>query len=319
MSQSSTIILDGTGEEVLAAINAAMATVRSHTSGSSAPSDPVAYMFWADTSTGKMKQRNAANTAWIERWDLGEGGLSATVTQEVFSLPGSFTWTKPAKGTIARVQLWGGGAAGQTGYNRSGGGGGGYNEKWILLSALAGSVAVIVGAGGASSGAGGGLSQFGNSPVHLIAYGGASSTSMTPESHGGGPFAGKLHTGYNMFEGSQGFVEAIPGTEPPQFKAYHSSGGNWFGGGGGYGNPGFGPQGGLSSDAGNSIWGGGGGGAGYVAKPGGTSVHGGAGGAGGSGQYGAGSPGQAPGGGGGGSMNGSAGAGAAGRAIITVF
>lgn len=313
MSQSSTIVLDGTGEEVLAAINAAMATVRSHTSGSSAPSDPVAYMFWADTSTGKMKQRNAANTAWIERWDLGEGGLSATVTQEVFSLPGSFTWTKPTKGTIARVQLWGGGAAGQTNYNKSGGGGGGYNEKWILLSALAGSVAVIVGAGGASSGAGGGLSQFGNSPVHLIAYGGASSTNTTPVSHGGGPFAGKLHTGYNLFEGSQGFVEVIPGTEPPQYRVYHSSGGNWFGGGGGH------EQSGLFSDAGNSIWGGGGGGAGNAAKPGGTSVHGGAGGAGGSGQYGAGSPGQAPGGGGGGSMNGSAGAGAAGRAIITVF
>lgn len=309
MSQSSTIILDGTGEEVLAAINAALATVRSHTSGSSAPSDPVAYMFWADTSTGKMKQRNAANTAWIERWDLGEGGLSATVTQEVFSLPGSFTWTKPTKGTIARVQLWGGGGAGSGGsaYG-NGGGGGGYNEKWILLSALSGTVPVIVASGGASSGANGGNSQFGTSPIHLIAYGGlgGSNGSGVP-GDGGGPSQDKI-----LLAGSYEGQRTI--SADPKLAA---CGGNWFGGGGAEGA-------GLGSlpTGGNSIYGGGGGGGGGAGGSfgyGGKSVHGGAGGNGGAAQYAAGQPGSAPGGGGGGSFSGAGGAGAAGRAIITVF
>lgn len=34
-------------------------------SGTAAPASPVAYMMWADTTTGLLKQRNAANSAWI--------------------------------------------------------------------------------------------------------------------------------------------------------------------------------------------------------------------------------------------------------------
>lgn len=42
-------------------------TLRSNWSGAAEPAgaDLVAYMFWADTTTGLMKQRNAGNTAWI--------------------------------------------------------------------------------------------------------------------------------------------------------------------------------------------------------------------------------------------------------------
>jgi hypothetical protein len=39
--------------------------LRSHFSGSAEPSSPVAYQSWADTSTGFLKIRNAANNAWI--------------------------------------------------------------------------------------------------------------------------------------------------------------------------------------------------------------------------------------------------------------
>jgi hypothetical protein len=39
-------------------------------SGTAAPSDTVAYMFWADTTNALLKQRNAANSAWQIRGSL---------------------------------------------------------------------------------------------------------------------------------------------------------------------------------------------------------------------------------------------------------
>lgn len=45
--------------------------LRARFSGSSEPSSPVAYQAWADTTTGMMKIRNAANTAWVEVGPLG--------------------------------------------------------------------------------------------------------------------------------------------------------------------------------------------------------------------------------------------------------
>lgn len=48
-------------------ITDAFNALRSVFSGASEPAsaDQVAYMFWADTTTGLLKQRNAANSAWI--------------------------------------------------------------------------------------------------------------------------------------------------------------------------------------------------------------------------------------------------------------
>lgn len=40
-------------------------SLRTVFSGSSAPSSPVAYQLWADTTTGLLKQRNGANSAWV--------------------------------------------------------------------------------------------------------------------------------------------------------------------------------------------------------------------------------------------------------------
>lgn len=45
--------------------NALLATV-THNSGDTEPTTMYAHMFWMDTTTGKLKQRNTANTAWIE-------------------------------------------------------------------------------------------------------------------------------------------------------------------------------------------------------------------------------------------------------------
>lgn len=40
--------------------------LRSLFSGASAPSSPVAYQLWADTTAKVLKQRNAANSAWLD-------------------------------------------------------------------------------------------------------------------------------------------------------------------------------------------------------------------------------------------------------------
>lgn len=316
MSQDSTVINDGTGAAVLLGMNNALATLRSQSSGSAAPSSPVAYMFWADTATGKMKQRNAANNAWIERWDLGDGGLNATVTKVEFLLPGSFTWDKPTKGTIVKVQCWGGGAAGQStiGQVGQGGGGGGYHEAWIFLSSLPSQVSIIVGSGGTSSGANGGDSVFGTGSYIVTAYGGKGT------GDGGGPSASNITTCGDCYQGKRAFdFSDCCGTY-----MYAATGGDSFGGGGGKGyvaasgvilrgNP---------VPGGNSVWGGGGGGSGIIgigSSPGGTSVHAGNGGAGGGSQYAAGGNGIAPSGGGGGSLQGTPGQGARGQIILTVF
>ncbi len=315
MSQDSTVINDGTGAAVLLSMNNALATLRSQSSGSAAPSSPVAYMFWADTAAGKMKQRNAANTAWIERWDLGDGGLNATVTKVEFLLPGSFTWDKPAKGTIVKVQCWGGGAAGQStvGDVGQGGGGGGYHEAWIFLSSLPSQVSIIVGSGGTSSGANGGDSVFGTGSYIVTAYGGKGT------GDGGGPTNAKITTSGNDYLGRGGRAS----NDGSNVTVYSPVGGETFGGGGGityiYSDILFGSDPAVGA---NSVWGGGGGGSGVYGiggKAGGTSVHAGNGGAGGGSQYAAGGNGIAPSGGGGGSMQGTAGQGARGQIILTVF
>lgn len=69
--------------------------LRSCFSGSSEPSNPVAYQLWADTSAGYLKIRNAANSAWLSLSPLAaattyvpvsearEASLSATLTYKL--------------------------------------------------------------------------------------------------------------------------------------------------------------------------------------------------------------------------------------------
>ena len=67
---------NGTGAAVRAAINTVFAAAVSQNSGSSEPSGTkYAYMLWADTNTGKLKIRNAANNAWIEVGTLASANL----------------------------------------------------------------------------------------------------------------------------------------------------------------------------------------------------------------------------------------------------
>lgn len=66
-----------TGPTVRAGMNAMAQALATCSSGATEPSTMYAYQFWADTTSGYMKQRNAANNAWITRWQLSAGQLAA--------------------------------------------------------------------------------------------------------------------------------------------------------------------------------------------------------------------------------------------------
>ena len=76
MSQHDMDIANSGGASVRADINAALLALASNSSGATAPSATFAYQFWADTTSGWLKQRNAANSAWIVRMPLGSGAAA---------------------------------------------------------------------------------------------------------------------------------------------------------------------------------------------------------------------------------------------------
>ena len=53
--------------------------VVSNNSSSSEPSVMFAYMWWADTTAGLLKQRNSANNAWISHGVLATANLGHAV------------------------------------------------------------------------------------------------------------------------------------------------------------------------------------------------------------------------------------------------
>lgn len=78
--QTSIQIQDGTGEEVLTALNSALKTIATNFQGSSEPSETYSSQFWTDTSGGNpiLKQRNSDNTAWIELGEFIDGKFVPT-------------------------------------------------------------------------------------------------------------------------------------------------------------------------------------------------------------------------------------------------
>ena len=62
------------GAAFRADLNLCLAAIVGLNWGPTAPATTFAYMFWADTTTGILKQRNAANSGWIDK------GLLASLT-----------------------------------------------------------------------------------------------------------------------------------------------------------------------------------------------------------------------------------------------
>jgi hypothetical protein len=78
MSQSNYNIPNQSAPAVRAQLNAVFGSIATNNSGSTAPSTTFAYQWWYDTSTDTLKQRNAANSAWINIGTFDQSGGTFT-------------------------------------------------------------------------------------------------------------------------------------------------------------------------------------------------------------------------------------------------
>ena len=79
MPQHDYVIANASGAAVRADLNSALSAIVTNNSGATAPATTYAYMPWADTTTGLLKLRNAANTAWVTVGTLATANLGLVV------------------------------------------------------------------------------------------------------------------------------------------------------------------------------------------------------------------------------------------------
>lgn len=87
MAQHDYIISNQSGAAFRQDLNNALSAVVSINSGSTEPATTYAYMLWADSTAGQVKQRNAANNAWVVIGTLGSVGwglLSSTTATSTY-------------------------------------------------------------------------------------------------------------------------------------------------------------------------------------------------------------------------------------------
>jgi len=100
MSQHDYIIDNQDGASFRADINAALAATVTLNSGATEPAAPYAYMLWQDTTAGVLKQRNAANSAWVTLTDalairqLTTAAVQATTSGTSKDFTGIPSWVK---------------------------------------------------------------------------------------------------------------------------------------------------------------------------------------------------------------------------------
>ena len=75
MAQHDYVLSNQSGNSFRLDLNNALAAIVSQNSGAVEPAVTYAYMFWPDTTTGLLKQRNSANSAWITIGQLGTANL----------------------------------------------------------------------------------------------------------------------------------------------------------------------------------------------------------------------------------------------------
>lgn len=89
MAQHDYIIANQTAAAFRADLNNALAAIVSNNSGPNEPNPTYAYQIWPDTTTGILKRRNGANTAWIP----------------LMRLDGAFLLVPPEDGSITTAKL----------------------------------------------------------------------------------------------------------------------------------------------------------------------------------------------------------------------
>jgi hypothetical protein len=65
MSQTNYNVANESAPQVRAKLNSIFGSIATNNSGSTAPSTTFAHQWWYDTSTNILKQRNAANSGWV--------------------------------------------------------------------------------------------------------------------------------------------------------------------------------------------------------------------------------------------------------------
>jgi len=70
MSQHDMDVANGPGLTFRTDMNAALQALASQSSGATAPNPTFPCQIWADTGTGRLRQRNSANTGWVDRGAL---------------------------------------------------------------------------------------------------------------------------------------------------------------------------------------------------------------------------------------------------------
>jgi len=104
MAQHDYVIANQSGAAFRSDLNSALSAIVSQNSGSAAPSTTFAYQLWADTTTGLLKIRNAANSAWVTVGDLATVNLGlASLASPTFT--GTVTAPFFVASTAVRVPL----------------------------------------------------------------------------------------------------------------------------------------------------------------------------------------------------------------------
>ena len=86
MAQHDYVIANGTGAAVRSDLNGALGAIATNNSGATEPTTTYAYQWWPDTTTGLLKIRNAANSAWVTVGTLASTNLGlASLTGATFT------------------------------------------------------------------------------------------------------------------------------------------------------------------------------------------------------------------------------------------
>jgi hypothetical protein len=111
------VIANNTGAALRSDLNDALAAIVSNNSSATAPATTYAYQWWADTTTGLLKQRNAANSAFVTIGTLASTNLGlaslagATFTGDVIlgtttalELPDGTTGQRPGSPVAGMIR-----------------------------------------------------------------------------------------------------------------------------------------------------------------------------------------------------------------------
>ena len=96
MAEHDYVIANQNGANTRSDLNNALAAIVSNNSKASAPTTTYAFMWWADTANDLLKQRNAADSAWISILTLSTG-LAIGVADDAITL------AKMAHGTDGEI------------------------------------------------------------------------------------------------------------------------------------------------------------------------------------------------------------------------